>query len=58
MTNKFERTRQRTNNLSDELIWGRTLSGYKRCCIIAAIDRYSGYRYFPLKKKVLQSSMP
>ena len=30
MTNELGRTRQRTNNLTDEMIWGRTPSGDKR----------------------------
>ena len=46
MTNKSGLTRQRTNNLRDELISGRTSSGDKGWCIIAPIERYSGYRYF------------
>ena len=41
------RTRQRTNDLRDELIWGRTLSYNKGLCIIAPIERYSSYRCFP-----------
>ena len=40
------RTRQGTNNLRDELIWGRTPSGDKGWCIIAPIQRYSSYSYF------------
>ena len=45
MTNKFGRTRQRTNNLGDEQIWGRTqvTQGW---CIIAPIEQYSDYIYF------------
>ena len=75
MTNKCGRTRQMTNNLRDELIWGggggggmnsaselATVYNYTRrsirggsqssppgdkdWCIIAPIERYSGYRYF------------
>ena len=45
MTNKSGQTRQRTNNLSDELIWGYTPSGDKGWCIIAPIERYRGDRY-------------
>ena len=71
MTNKCGRTRQRTNNLKDELIWGMNsasematcvlLDYYTRksvrggsqstppddkaWCIIAPIERYSGYRH-------------
>ena len=37
MTNKSGRTRQRTKNLRDELIWGRAPSGDKGWCIIAPI---------------------
>ena len=57
MTNKSGRTRQSINNLRDELIWGRTPSDDKGGCIIEPTERYSGYRYFQLKKKVLQSSI-
>ena len=62
------RTRQKTNNLRDELIWGMnsaselatvyyytrrsirggsqsTPPGDKAWCIIAPIERYSGYRH-------------
>ena len=35
-----------------------TLPGDKAWCIITPIERYSGYRHFQWKKKVLQSSMP
>ena len=45
-TNKSGRTRQTTKNLSYELIWGLTPSGDKGWCIIAPIERYSGYRNF------------
>ena len=41
-----ERRKQKTNSLRDELIWGWTPSGDKGLCIIAPIERYSGYRYF------------
>ena len=81
MAKKCGRTRQRTNNLRDELIRGinsaselatvyyhtrrsirggsqSTPPGDKAWCIIAPIERYSGYRHFQLKKKELQSSMP
>ena len=40
------RTRLRTNNLRDELIWGRIPSVDKGWCIIPPIQRYSSYRYF------------
>ena len=69
MTNKIGRTRQKTNNLRDELILGMnsaielatvyyctrwsirggsqsTSPGDKAWCIIAPIERYSGYRHF------------
>ena len=56
MKKKFRRTRQRTNNLRDELILRYVTKGW---CIIAPIERYSDYVYFQQKKeKVLQSSMP
>ena len=58
MTNKSGRTRQRTKDLRDELIWGCTASGDKSWCIIAPIERYSIYRYFQEKKRLLPSSMP
>ena len=41
-----------TNLLGDEL-----RQQAKAWCIIAPIERYSGYRYFQRKNKVLQSSM-
>ena len=69
MTNKCGRTRQMTNNVRDELIWGMnsasqlateyyytrrsirggsqsTPLGDKAWCIIAPIERHSGYRRF------------
>ena len=81
MTNKCRRTRQRTNNLRDELILGMdsaselatvyyytrgsirsgsqsTPPGDKAWCIIAPIERNSGYRHFQRKRKELQSSVP
>ena len=52
MTNKSGRTKKGTNNLRDELIWGCTLRQMtKGWCIIAPIERYSGYRYFQYKRK-------
>ena len=57
VTNKSGRIGQRTNNLSDELIRDELRHVTKGWCIIAPIERYSGYRYFQRKKKVLQSSM-
>ena len=46
MTNKAGRTRQRTNNLRDELIWDELGQEAKDWCIIAPIERYRSYRYF------------
>ena len=40
------RTRQMTNNLRDELIWDELRQVTIGWCIIAPIERYSGYRYF------------
>ena len=51
MTNKSGQTRQSTNNLRDELIWGCTPSGDKGWCIIVPIERYNGYRYLQKKKR-------
>ena len=75
MTDKCGRTRQRTNNVKDELIWEMNTAselttvyyytrrsirggsqsippGDKAWCIVALIERYSGYRHFHGKKKV------
>ena len=46
MMNKSGRTKQRTNNPGDELIWGQNPSGNKAWCIIAPIERYCSCRYF------------
>ena len=46
MTNKSERTRQRTNNLKDELIWDELC---KKGCGNRSV--YSDCRFFPLKKR-------
>ena len=69
MTNMCGQSRQRTNNLKDELIWRMNTAselatvyyytcwsfrggsqsiqpGDKGWCIIAPIERYSGYRHF------------
>ena len=59
MTNKCGQTRQRTNNLRDELILGDELRrrsirgssqstppGDKAWCTIVPIERYGGYRHF------------
>ena len=47
MTNKSGRTRKRSNNLREELIWrGELRQVTKGWCIIAPIERYSGYMYF------------
>ena len=81
MTNKSGQTRQRTNNLRDELIWvinsaselatvyyytrrsirggsQSTLPGDKIWCIIAPIERYSGYRHFQEKRKSCNHRFP
>ena len=79
MTNKCGRTRQRTNNLRDEMIWGMnsaselatvyyhtrirggspsTPPGGKGWCIIAPIERYSGYRHFQWKRKSCNHRYP
>ena len=81
MTNKCGRTRQRTNNLRDELIWGmnsasevatvyyytrRSIRGGsystppidKAWCIIAPIERLSGYGHFQWKKKSCNHRCP
>ena len=56
MTNKSGRTRQSTNDLRDELIWGLTLSGDKGVSLGQQNDIVvTGI--FNKKKKVLQSSM-
>ena len=46
MTNEFGRTRQRTNNLRDELIWDEVHQVTKGWYIIAPIEQYSDYVYF------------
>ena len=49
---------QRTNSLTDKLIWGLIPLCDKGLCINAPIERYSGYGYFQMKKKVLPSLSP
>ena len=51
--NKFRRTRQRSNNLRDELIWGWTPSGGKGWCFIAPKERYNAYVFFQCPDSVV-----
>ena len=51
MTNNSGRTRQRTNNLRDELFWDELGQVTNVWCIIAPIERYSSHRDFQLKKR-------
>ena len=51
-------TGQRTNNLRDELIWGRTPSADKGWCISAPIQPYSSYRYLNKKRKCCNHRYP
>ena len=58
MTNKSGRTRQRTNNLRNELIWRLIPLGDKGWCIIAPIERYRGYRFFYKKRNYCNHRCP
>ena len=58
MMNTSGRTRQRTNNLRNEVIGDELRQVAKGWCIIAPVERYSGHRYIHRNKKLLQSSMP
>ena len=58
MTNKFGRTRNWTNSLRDEVIWDELRQVSKGWCIIAPIERYSGYTYLQKKRECCNHRCP